>query len=85
MKLRQLPRVELNLHMEINEAEATALHELSRFNKDEVLKVLETLSPAYVKDHGPALKSLLNDASGCIHPYLNKLKDAREAFNKGTE
>ena len=71
-----------SVEIELTEAEARALNDLSAFASKEIVAKLGEVSPAWARDFGPGFASLLDRARQNLSPELDRLKAARAALRR---
>lgn len=80
-RLRQQPKVETSVLIELTEIEMLALDALAGYGTDEFLKVFyEKMGKAYLQPHEKGLRSLFDVVRSELPPILNRAKAARQAF-----
>jgi hypothetical protein len=80
------PLINGSVTLEITEEEAYALNALVGYGVDPFLKMFyEHMGKAYLEPHEKGLRSLFDSVrggAGSVSFFLDRLKRAREAFNK---
>ncbi len=75
------PKIDLQLTLTINEAEARALDALVGYGTDSFLKVFyEHIGKAYLLPHEKGLRDLFYSIRTMIPPELEKIQRARKAI-----
>lgn len=75
-----LPKVDLTVTLQMNEAEARALLSLSNFRHDSELA--DALGVCYRDHHGPALLSLLDSVNSILGQVIARADSLREPLKE---
>lgn len=80
-RLKQAPRVDLNVIVQLNEAEIRALDALVGYGIKPFLEVFYAhLGQHYMKPHEAGLRSLFDTINADLRPILDRMDSARKAF-----
>lgn len=80
--LTQTPRIELHMTLDLNEVEAKALSELSKYNHDQIVDAIyKHLGKGYIQPYESGLRSFLA-AVNKHSDYVRRFDEARAAFNE---
>jgi len=80
-RLTQVPRVELDVSLKLNESEVRALDALAGYGADAFLKVFyEQMGRHYLEPHEKGLRSLFDTIQGNLPPIMRRMTAAKQAF-----
>lgn len=80
-RLTQMPRIELDVALKLNESEVRALEALAGYGTDAFLEVFYThMGRHYLKPHEAGLRSLFDTIRSELPSIIKRHKAARTAF-----
>ncbi len=69
-----------NILIVLDEDEARSLMDLAAFNGSSIVKALEPVSPAWVRDYGQGFAKLMDRIRATMPQELDRINNARRAF-----
>lgn len=81
-RLTQMPRIELDVSIKLNESEVRALEALAGYGIEPFLKVFYAqMGRHYLEPHEKGLRSLFDTIGETLPPIMKRMTAAKQAFH----